>query len=970
MIYRKRRIILLCCFILTILLKGYSQNESQNTSQDVFPIQQYTLENGLTVYLSEDHNKPEVFGGVIMKAGGKNDPPDATGIAHYLEHMLFKGTQEMGTMDYNKEKIYLAKIDSFYNELSNAKNSLEREKIQKEINELSIKAAEYAIPGEMDRLLESIGAKEVNAFTSDDITFFHNYFPANQINKWLEIYSHRFINPVFRLFQSELETVYEEKNKAVDNIEDLLIENFNHHFYKKHPYGQQTILGSMEHLKNPSLKKMREFYKTYYVANNMALLLCGDFNADEIMPLIEEKFGTWPSGEVQNFPDYNEEPFKGREVITKRLTPVKMQILGYRTPPVGNAEEVVVDVCNALLFNRSNTGLLDKLKRENKLFYLDWSVKKGIDYSDARFYIVPKILVQSFNTAEKIVLSEILKLQSGEFEDWLLQAVKEEICREYKTSYEDLFERSMLIADAFAQGGNLKQCLNYPEKVKAITKEDVINAAKKYFGSNYFVLRSRTGFPKKNRLKKPFYKPVVPPQKNVKSAFAQRLETLTEAEFFPKFVDAGKDVKQEKIMEKVKLYYTKNPYNDIFSMTIKFGIGYYKIPTLKYATDLMNFAGTERQSLTDLKAAFNKIGCIYHFSCDESYVSIELSGAEENFPKALELLYTLINKPLVGKDKIKTVVNNEKVGRRHEKTQLLNLAKALFNYIKHKKESKYVRRLSRKQLKLLDPETLVAQFKDALNYETTIHYTGKNSLDTVTGVIKDKFFFSPCLKDSDSPVVLNGESYHENTIFVVNKRNAVQSHIVFYLEGYPYFKTQDPIIDAFNRYFGDQSLSSLLFQELREYRSLAYSVYAVHNRPPLEGKASDFFIYAGCQADKTNETLELMNHLVKDMPYKAERIQSIKTGLILTALSNRPHFRELTLEYETWFRKGYQQDPGIAKIPVYRNLQFDDIREFYEKNIKNKPIAIGIVGDKRRINMKELSKYGKVVKLKQKDIIK
>ena len=349
----------------------------------------YTLDNGLTVYLNEDHNTTSVFGAVAIRGGGKRDPQDATGIAHYLEHLLFKGTDEMGTVNYEKEKVFLDSIQVKYDELGATTDETKRLVIQGEINRLSVKAGEFAIPNEFDRLLEGMGGAWINAFTSNDAIVYLNKFPGNQIGKWLEVYSHRFMNPVFRLFQSELETVYEEKNRAMDNMFRNLFATYLKYFFKEHPYGQQTVLGSVEHLKNPSLTKMREYYDTYYVANNMALILTGDIYPDEILPLIEEKFGIWKSGEIPAPIDIMEQSFDGREKISRRMTPIKIGFMGYRTVPIGHDDEGALALSLQLLTNESKTGLIDELVVERKIMEAGAFNMDFVDMGAANFYFLP-----------------------------------------------------------------------------------------------------------------------------------------------------------------------------------------------------------------------------------------------------------------------------------------------------------------------------------------------------------------------------------------------------------------------------------------------------------------------------------------------------------------------------------------------------------------------------------------------------
>ena len=165
----------------------------------------HTLENGLTVWLNEDHTQPKVLGAVVVKAGAKDCPN--TGIAHYFEHMMFKGTDKIGTVDYEKEKEILDRIAAKYDELAATKEASERKALQKQINELSVEAAAYVIPNEFDRLISRYGGTKLNAGTSLDYTVYFNTFSPQYMEQWAEINSERLIHPVFRLFQNEVETV-------------------------------------------------------------------------------------------------------------------------------------------------------------------------------------------------------------------------------------------------------------------------------------------------------------------------------------------------------------------------------------------------------------------------------------------------------------------------------------------------------------------------------------------------------------------------------------------------------------------------------------------------------------------------------------------------------------------------------------------------------------------------------------------
>ncbi|WP_347394763.1 M16 family metallopeptidase, partial [Parabacteroides leei] len=232
-------------------------------------VKEYKLENGLTVWLNEDHSQPKVFGAVVVKAGAK-DCPD-TGIAHYFEHMMFKGTDKIGTIDYEAEKILLDSISAKYDELAVTEDEEVRTRIQQEINELSIQSSDYVIPNEFNRLISKYGGSGLNAATSYDATIYFNTFSPQYMTQWAEINSERLLNPVFRLFQSELETVYEEKNMYGDFIGGPVMDRLLARYFAPHPYAY-PIIGSTKNLKNPRLTEMRKFFEEYYVASNMALV--------------------------------------------------------------------------------------------------------------------------------------------------------------------------------------------------------------------------------------------------------------------------------------------------------------------------------------------------------------------------------------------------------------------------------------------------------------------------------------------------------------------------------------------------------------------------------------------------------------------------------------------------------------------------------------------------------------------------
>ena len=259
-------------------------------AQDRTGLQEYKLQNGLTVLLWEDHNLDDVEGYVAVRAGSIDEPAECTGLAHYLEHMLFKGTQRIGAIDWEKEKPHYEAIIALYDELAKTTDKVQRDTIIARINRESLEAAKYSTTEDFFNLLDGMGATDVNAFTSYDMTCYHNHFAGNQMMKWLTIFSDRLINPVFRTFQAELENVFEEYNMYEDNVQTQVQNKLYGDLYAGHAY-ERNVIGLPEHLKNPQLSKLIQFYNTWYVPNNMALIIVGDFDAEATKPMIEQTFG-------------------------------------------------------------------------------------------------------------------------------------------------------------------------------------------------------------------------------------------------------------------------------------------------------------------------------------------------------------------------------------------------------------------------------------------------------------------------------------------------------------------------------------------------------------------------------------------------------------------------------------------------------------------------------------------------------
>ncbi len=326
-----KRILFPAVIAIMALAASCSQYRYETVANDPLGTKIYTLDNGLKVYMSVNKETPRIQTYIAVKVGGKNDPSETTGLAHYFEHLMFKGTEQFGTSDYAAEKPMLDEIESLFEVYRKTSDETERNSIYRRIDSISYEASKLAIPNEYDKLMSLIGAGGTNAFTSQDMTVYVEDIPSNQIENWARIEADRFKHPVIRGFHTELETIYEEKNMSLTQDSRKIWEALDAALFPNHPYGTQTVLGTQEHLKNPSITNVKNYHRTWYVPNNMAICLSGDFDPDKMVEVIEKYFGDMqPNPELPVLDFQQEEPIESPVVREVSGPEAETIMIGWR----------------------------------------------------------------------------------------------------------------------------------------------------------------------------------------------------------------------------------------------------------------------------------------------------------------------------------------------------------------------------------------------------------------------------------------------------------------------------------------------------------------------------------------------------------------------------------------------------------------------------------------------------------------
>lgn len=920
----------------------------------------YKLDNGLTVYLTVYKNEPRIQTFIPVKAGSKMDPADATGLAHYLEHMLFKGTDKYGTKDFSKEKPLIDEIIGLYEKYRSIKDERKRKAIYHLIDSVSGIAAKYAIANEYDKMMSIIGAKGTNAYTWIEQTVYTNDIPSNQLEKWVKIEAERFRNPVMRLFHTELEAVYEEKNIGLDDDGDKAWDALFLALYPTHQYGTQTTIGTIEHLKNPSIKKVIDYYNTYYVPNNMAIVLSGDLEPENTIELIDKYWGDKQSKDVPRFIPRVEKP------VTKPLTrevsgqDAEFVYLGYRFPGANTKENDLVTMVDMILAN-SAAGLLDlNLNQSQKVLASSSFVMTFRDYSTHILSGNPRE-GQTLEEVKDLLLGEVELVKKGEFPDWLPEAIINDLKLTELKGEESNRYRANTLVNTFIKGIPLEDQVSSIERLSKITKQEIIEFVNNNYKDNYAVVYKRTG-DDKNVLK--VQKPQITPvevNRQDKSPFLKSIAEMQSEEIKPVFVDYKNDLTETKIKNDIPLLYKKNEENELFSLNYVIDIGSANDKKIPLASSYFEYLGTSKYSPAELKEEFYKLGCSYSVTSGEEQTTISLSGLDENFDKAMELLenaFAEIQPDKLALDNLVAGILKVRADDKLSKDKIL--WDAMFSYGKYGAKSPFTNILSESELKALTPDELVFIIKSIPSYKHKVLYYGPLSNEQISEKINSRHKVSASgLINAPQPVNFEELPNTENVVYVVNYPDMVQAEILMLSKKMPYNKDMVPYISVYNEYFGG-GMAGIVFQELRESKALAYSTFSSFTSPQKKERSHYNIAYIGTQADKLPEAIAGLTELLVNMPASELTFSSAKDNLIQKLNTERITKAGVLTSYLAAGKLGLDHDIRKDLYDKVQTMTIEDIQKFQNDNVKNSKYTILVLGDKNKLDIKTLEKYGAV----------
>lgn len=907
----------------------------------------YRLDNGLEVYLSVNRDTPRFFAEIAVRAGSKHDPPETTGLAHYMEHLLFKGSTQLGTMDYAAEKPYLDRIKDLYERHFEETDPERRRELYEEITDVSTRAATYAIPNELDRVYRAMGGRGLNAHTWHEEVVYKIGLPANCLRQWAMLESDRFAAPVFRLFQTELETVYEEMNRALDNKNRIINNAVNAVLFKNHPYGQQPTLGLVEHLKTPSIKRIHEFYDTWYAPNNMAIFISGDIDVAETIAIIAEYFSGWTPRELPEQKHWAEEPLDGREEVRVSYRAEEFVLLAFRTAPRGHEDAEALVMLDMILDN-ATAGLINlNLNQQQRVRESGSFLMMLNDYGVQYLYGIPKE-GQTMEEVEQLLLEQLALAREGAFEDWLIPAIINDYRKREKTGLESDTARVALMRRSWLGFEPWERAFRFIERMEAVTREDVIRVANHYFGDNYVAgFREDAPHEVPEVEKPPMPEIVIDPARQ--SDFAAKVLAQEIEPIDPVFIEKNTHYKHGETEHGIVLYHAANPINDVFALSIVVDIGTREDNRMGIAARLMRRTGTERLSPEELQIAWYRLGTDFNIHVEDDQTVISLSGLDSEFDASVALLMEVLKHPETDEqtlEELKRIILSQREDAKKDPHQL---SAALVEFNRSGEDSPWLRMLPAEELLALGASELQQALRDALAHRQHVLYTGTLSLEQVSDTLKRHHIHQESLATPPPYYIQQVRAPERSEIYFLNREMA-QSHIRLEFGSVPY----DPDIAAaaqlFNTYFSG-GMAGIVFQELREVRALAYAVGANYRPGARENDQNIMLGVIQTQADKTVEAVEAFIELMDNMPLSPERYHFAREGLLNEYRANRIGFREIPRVLLDWERRGLNPDPRVAWYAAIEAAEDTAMLDaFHRKYIADNAKLISVVGETTRID--------------------
>ena len=960
---------LICyCLLATILcLFSCKGRKYESVKGDPMQTRIYTLDNGLKVYLSVNKEEPRIQTYIAVRTGSKNDPAETTGLAHYLEHLMFKGTTQFGTTDPEAEAPLLDEIEQRYEEYRTITDEALRRQKYHEIDSVSQLAAKYFIPNEYDKLMAAIGSEGSNAFTSNDVTCYVEDIPSNEIENWAKVQADRFQNMVIRGFHTELEAVYEEYNIGLSSDGNKQYEALLAKLFPTHPYGTQTTIGTQQHLKNPSITNIKNYFAKWYVPNNVAICMAGDFDPDKALAIVKKYFGEWKPGEDVSQPTFPElEPLTAPVDTTVIGQEAENVWLGWRSEKASSLQNDTLALVDAILSN-GKAGLLDlDLNQEMKVMGAESFVEPLLDHGFFLMAGMPKE-GQSLDEVKELLLGEINKLKCGDFDDELLLAALNNKKLDELRSLDHNEARTSKMLNAFINGIDWQQQVGQMDRLSKITKQEVVDFANRFFTMGYVTVYKRQGEDTtQKKIDKPAITPI-PTNRDLVSQFVTDIQQAKVDPIEPLFLDFKKDLSFFNTKNGLPVIYKQNTENGLFELQFRYEFGQEDDNRYDVAASYIDYLGTDSLSAAQVKQEFYKMACNYAISVNADAITIGLSGLAEYMPDALALLEDLLQNAKVDESAYQQMVGLILKNRQDQKSEQRSCFTMLSQYGMYGEHNSLRDNMTAQQLQETNPQELLDLLKNISQYAHQVLYYGPIAKEKLDECVSSLHHTEKDLKPvpEGEPYKLQLATTPEVLIAPYDAKNIYMR--MYYNEGKETNIDEHAIIEVFNEYFGG-GMNGVVFQEMREARGLAYSASAYYLTPAKKGQPENFLTFIITQNDKMMDCVNQFREITDKMPENEAAFQIAKDALTKQIASRRTTKFGVIRAYISAKRQGYDFDLDKKIYEDLQGLSMKDIADFEKKFMAQKTGRYLILGNERELDMASLSQIGPIRRVSLEEI--
>ncbi len=963
----KLKLILTGCLIALGMNAQAKDYKYETVDGDLMKTRIYTLDNGLKVYLSVNPEKPRIQTYIAVRTGSKNDPAETTGLAHYLEHLMFKGTKQFGTSNPTAEAPLLDDIEQRYEAYRKLTDPEARKQAYHEIDSVSQLAAQYFIPNEYDKLMAAIGAEGTNAFTSNDVTCYTEDIPSNEIENWAKIQSDRFQHMVIRGFHTELEAVYEEYNLYLTDDGDKVWSAMGKLLTPTHPYGTQTTIGTQEHLKNPSITNIKNYFKKWYVPNNVAICMAGDFDPDKTIAIIDRYFGLWKPGDDVRQPVFPvQKPLtapKDTAVIGQQAEEV---IVGWLAKKASDAQCDTLSVISSMLTN-GKAGLIDiNLNQQMKIQGAQAYLQDLQDYSSFLLIGMPKP-EQSLEEVRALMLGEVENLKKGRFSDDLLPSIVNNMELQRQRALDNNMWRVRQMMNSFIEGTTWEQQTHRMDRISKMTKAQIVAFANRFFTDGYATVFKKQGT---DTLQKKIDKPAITPipaNRDMMSQFVKDIQNSKVEPIQPKFVDYNKDLTLGSVNKNLPLVYKQNTDNDLFNLVFRYEFGKQDDNRYDIAAGYLDYVGTAKYTAAQVKQEFYKMACNYSVNVNADNLTVSLSGLQSQMPKALKLLEELLHNAKADKTSYDQFVGLVLKTRDDSKKDQRTNFSYLLNYATYGPHNSNRDVMTADELRQANPQQLLGLLANLSNLKHTVLYYGKLTPAELSKVLTTTHKTAKTLADVPKGKPYERQQAATNEVFIA-PYDAKNIYLLMYNnEGRDWNPDKEAVVDLFNEYYGG-GMNGIVFQEMREARGLAYSAAAFYVTPSKKGEKEFTQAYIITQNDKMMDAVNQFHVILNEMPASENAFRIAKDAVTKQLASQRVTKFSVISDYLLAKRRGIDYDINEKIYNALPALTLQDIVDLEKQVMANKQYRYIILGDEKELDMKALEQLGPIRRLTTEEV--